>query len=115
VPGSVVPVPRSSPPRPASRRSATGRSEPLLNPRSFRSRSVPPRGIASWDSRSASFTSSYPAKRLYTDCRSRSAKGKRAFFARESVPQGGMSSPNPSRSSSSRIRIRPPSEVTRDP
>src|SRR2546425_2251686 len=42
VPGSVVPIPRSSPPRPASqsRRSATGRSELPLAPRSFRSRSA---------------------------------------------------------------------------
>ena len=36
------------------------------------------RKVGSRESCSASFTSSYPARRLYTDCRRRSAKGNRA-------------------------------------
>src|ERR1700724_1323680 len=33
------------------------------------------RKAGSWESRSASLTSSYPASRLYTDCRTRSVSG----------------------------------------
>ena len=73
------------------------------------------RKVGSCDKRFASFMSSYPARRLYTDCRSRSASGNRVFVPRGSFKCCSMSSPKPKRSSSSRTRIRPPSEVTRDP
>ena len=43
------------------------------------------------------------------------SKGQRGVLPRESVKCCWMSSPNPRRSSNSRTRIRPPSEVTRDP
>ncbi len=41
--------------------------------------------------------------------------GNCVFFPRESVKCCSISSPSPNRSSNSRTRIRPPSEVTRDP
>ena len=40
------------------------------------------RNVGSCDSRSASFRSSYPARRLQMDCRSRSASGSYVFFPR---------------------------------
>jgi len=73
------------------------------------------RSVGSWERRSASFTSSYPARRLYTDWRNRSASGNCVFFPRESVKCCSISSLSPNRSSNSRTRTRPPSEVTRDP
>ena len=64
------------------------------------------RKVGSRESCLASFTSSYPARRLYSDYRSRSAKDNRALFALESVKCCSISSPNPRRSSNSRTRIR---------
>src|ERR1019366_4049104 len=37
------------------------------------------RNVGSWETRSASFMSSYPANRLYTDWRNRSASGNCVF------------------------------------
>ncbi len=73
------------------------------------------RKLGAWVRRSASFTSSYPAKRLYTDWRGRSTIGNCAFFARVSVRHSAASSSKPNPSSNSRTRISPPSEVTREP
>lgn len=57
-----------------------------------------------------------PGKRLYADCRRRSARENCVFFPRrKSVRCCSMSLLNPKRSSSSRTTIRPPSDVTRDP
>ena len=56
--------------------------------------------VGSTDTRSASRTSSYPANRLYTDCRNRSAKGSCVLRPRrESLRCRSMSSPMPKRSS----------------
>src|ERR1019366_7916810 len=43
------------------------------------------RKVGSCESRSASFTSSYPANRLYTDWRNGSASGSCAFFPRRGI------------------------------
>jgi hypothetical protein len=95
-----------------SRTTATAKSGPHNGPRSSPNRSA---GRSILGRRSASFTSSYPASRLYTDCRSRSARGNRVFVPRGSVRCCAMSWLSPSCSSNSRTRIKPPSEVTRAP
>ena len=54
--------------------------------------------------------------RLYTDWRTRSARGSWVLRPqRESLRRRAISSPMPRRSSHSRTRIKPPSEVTRNP
>ena len=74
------------------------------------------RKVGSTDTHSASFTSSYPAKRLYTDCRSKSARGSWVLrLQRRSLRCHSMSSPMPRCSSNSRTRISPASEVICDP
>ena len=86
---------------------AAPRSQIFLEPMS--------RKVGSWERRSASLTSSYPAQRLYIDCRKRSASGNWVFFPRGSARCRSMSSPKPNRSSNSRTKSKPPSEVTRAP
>src|ERR1017187_70223 len=74
------------------------------------------RKVGSWERRSASLRSSYPARRLYIDWRNRSAKGNCVFLPRRaSVRLSEISSLSPRRSSSSRTTNKPASDVTRDP
>ena len=70
-------------------------------PRSQIFREPMSRKVGSWESRAASLTSSYPANRLYIDCRSRSASGNWIFLPRrESLKCRSTSSLKRKRSSS---------------
>src|ERR1039458_5678495 len=74
------------------------------------------RKVGSWERRSASLRSSYPARRLYIDWRNRSARGHCVFLPRRaSVRLSEISSLSPRRSSSSLTTNKPASDVTRDP
>src|SRR5665811_958785 len=76
----------------------------------------PQRNAGSRPSRSASFTSSYPARRPNTDCRSIPIRSCRAFLpVRPSARYFPAMTIRPSTSSSSRNGSRPASEVTLEP
>jgi hypothetical protein len=68
-------------------------------PRSQIFREPMSRKVGSWESRAASLTSSYPANRLYIDCRSRSARGNWIF-----CPGANRSSAGPRVRSSANAR-----------
>ena len=70
----------------------------------------------SWRRRSASFTSSYPARRPNTDCRSKPTNAWRPFLpVRASASISPAISVKQSASSSSRYANNPASDVTTDP
>ena len=72
--------------------------------------------MGSWRRRSASSTSSYPARRPKTDCRNSPANACRPFLpVRASATTSLGMSLNPSTSSSSRYGRNPASEVTTEP